>query len=119
MSCSAARRDAINVIGTAGPGEEPCSRISPPVTSAFPKNPGLEFYYESTPDQRGYSPNLTGTAFVDPGVGSFLRKLKSLSGQLNPDSEWVKLATKFDNKFHPRYTCTVREHSTLFDATIM
>jgi len=32
-------------------------------------------------------------------VGFFLRKLKSLSGQLNPDSEWIKLAPKFDAKF--------------------
>jgi cytochrome c peroxidase len=32
-------------------------------------------------------------------MGFFLRKLKSLSGQLNPDSEWAKLAPKFDSKF--------------------
>jgi cytochrome c peroxidase len=36
---------------------------------------------------------------VDAGVGSFLRKLKSLSGQLNPDSQWIALAPKFDGKF--------------------
>src|SRR6266700_2585031 len=45
------------------------------------------------------SPNLTGLEFVDSSVGFLLRKLKSLSGQLNPDSEWVKLAPKFDSKF--------------------
>jgi len=44
-------------------------------------------------------PNLTGAEFVDSGMGFFLRKLKSLSGQLNPDSEWAKLAPKFDSKF--------------------
>jgi len=32
-------------------------------------------------------------------VGFFLRKLKSLSGQLNPDSHWIELAPKFDAKF--------------------
>ncbi len=33
------------------------------------------------------------------GVGSFLRTLQSDSGQLNPDSEWIKLARKFEAKF--------------------
>ena len=33
------------------------------------------------------------------GVGSFLRTLQSDSGQLNPDSEWIKLAPKFEAKF--------------------
>ena len=32
-------------------------------------------------------------------MGFFLRKLKSLSGQLNPDSDWIKLAPKFDARF--------------------
>ena len=66
---------------------------------ACPRNPAAAVYFEATPDQRGYSPNPAGPAFVDFGVGLFLRKLKSLSGQLNPDSQWIALAPKFDGKF--------------------
>jgi cytochrome c peroxidase len=59
----------------------------------------LQYYYEGPPDQGGYSANPNGPAYVDSGVGFFLRKLKSLSGQLNPDSGWIQLAPKFDGKF--------------------
>src|SRR5258707_7095071 len=67
-----------------------------------PRNPGLQFYYEGQPDQRGYTANvagnIAGAAYVDSGVGNFLRTLQSDSGQLDPDSEWIKLAPKFDAK---------------------
>src|SRR5205807_4944627 len=82
-----------------GPGEEPLFTDFTASNLGVPRNPGLQFYYESVPDQRGYSPNPGGVTFVDSGVGFFLRRLKSLSGQLNPDSEWFKLAPKFDGKF--------------------
>jgi cytochrome c peroxidase len=36
---------------------------------------------------------------VDPGVGGFLLRMKSLSGQLNPDSSWMKRAPDFRGKF--------------------
>jgi cytochrome c peroxidase len=63
-----------------------------------PANRALQFYYEAAADAAGYSPNAAGPAYVDQGVGFFLRKLKSLSGQLNPDSQWIALAPKFDGK---------------------
>jgi cytochrome c peroxidase len=50
------------------------------------------------PDQLSYSPNPAGAAYIDTGVGAFLRTLQSDSGQLNPDSEWIKLAPKFEAK---------------------
>jgi len=82
-----------------GPGEEPLFTDFTASNLGVPGNPGLQFYYEGRPDQRSYSPNLAGAAYVDTGVGSFLRTLQSDSGQLNPDSEWIKLAPKFDAKF--------------------
>jgi len=81
-----------------GPGEEPLFTDFTASNLGVPRNPGLQFYYEGQPDQRSYSPNLAGAAYVDTGVGSFLRTLQSDSGQLNPDSEWIKLAPKFDAK---------------------
>lgn len=82
-----------------GRGEEPLFTDFTASNLGVPKNPGLQYYYEGAPDQRGYSANPEGQAYVDVGVGFFLRKLKSLSGQLNPDSAWIPLAPKFDGKF--------------------
>jgi cytochrome c peroxidase len=82
-----------------GPGEEPLFTDFTASNLGVPKNPGLQYYYEGAPDQRGYRANVDGPAYVDRGVGFFLRKLKSLSGQLNPDSGWIPLAPKFDGKF--------------------
>jgi cytochrome c peroxidase len=82
-----------------GPGEEPLFTDFTASNLGVPRNPALQFYFEATPDKSGYSPNPAGASFTDTGIGHFLRKLKSLSGQLNPDSQWVDLAPKFDGKF--------------------
>jgi len=82
-----------------GPGEEPLFTDFTASNLGVPRNSGLQIYYEGRADQRGYNPNPAGVAYIDTGVGSFLRTLKSDSGQLNPDAEWVKLAPKFDAKF--------------------
>jgi len=82
-----------------GPGEEPLFTDFTASNLGVPRNPGLQIFYEGKPDSLGYSPNPAGGAYVDTGVGSFLRTLQSDSGQLNPDSEWIKLAPKFDAKF--------------------
>ena len=81
-----------------GPGEEPLFTDFTASNLGVPRNSALEIYDEATPDALGYSPNTEGAAYVDPGVGGFLRRLKSLSGQLNPDISWMALAPKFDGK---------------------
>jgi len=58
----------------------------------LPKNPADPFYYETTPDSFGFTPNPAGFAFTDLGVGLFLR---NLSGT-NPNSDWSPLAPAFD-----------------------
>ncbi len=82
-----------------GPGEEPLFTDFTASNLGVPRDPGLQYFYEATPDQHGYAANPSGTAYVDSGVGFFLRKQKSLSGQLNPDSGWIHLAPHFDGKF--------------------
>lgn len=82
-----------------GPGEEPLFTDFTASNLGVPRNPGLEFYAEAAPDAAGYSANPAGPAYIDLGVGYFLRRLKSLSGQLNPDSRWIALAPKFDGRF--------------------
>jgi cytochrome c peroxidase len=81
-----------------GPGEEPLFTDFTASNLGVPANPGLQFYYEGTAEPGGYSPNPAGLAFVDLGVGSFLRRMKSLSGQLNPDLKWMTFAPKFDGR---------------------
>jgi len=81
MTCSAARR-VQRVSSRRGPGEEPCLRTLPPVISR-PRNPGLQFYYEGRPDQRGYTPDVAGN--LAGGVRrcrsrKLLRTLQSDSG---------------------------------------
>jgi len=82
-----------------GPGEEPLFTDFTASNLGVPPNTALQFYFEGTREKDGYSANPQGPAYTDSGVGFFLRKLKSLSGQLNPDSEWIGLAPKFDGKF--------------------
>jgi cytochrome c peroxidase len=82
-----------------GPGEEPLFTDFTASNLGVPRNPMLQFYDEGSPGEAGYRPNPDGAAYVDGGVGFFLRKLQSLSGQLNPDSQWITLAPKFDGKF--------------------
>jgi cytochrome c peroxidase len=82
-----------------GPGEEPLFTDFTASNLGVPRNPGLQLYYEGRPDQLGYTANPAGEAYVDTGVGFFLRTLQSDSGQIDPDFEWIKLAPKFDAKF--------------------
>jgi cytochrome c peroxidase len=81
-----------------GPGEEPLFTDFTASNIGVPANAGLQYYYETTPDKHHYAANPKGTQWVDTGVGAFLLKQKSLSGQLNPDSGWMQLAPKFDGK---------------------
>jgi len=90
-NCNQCHRDG-------GPGEEPLFTDFTASNLGVPANAGLQFYYEGAAEPGGYSPNALGSAFVDLGVGPFLRRMKSLSGQLNPDSRWTALAPKFDGK---------------------
>jgi cytochrome c peroxidase len=60
----------------------------------IPKNPAIPYYSENNADRYGYIANPSGFAYVDKGVGGFLA-----NPQLNPNSEWVKLASQFNGKF--------------------
>ena len=81
-----------------GPGEEPLFTDFTASNLGVPGNSGVQLFYEGRPDH-GYTPNPAGAAYVDTGVGAFLRTLRSDSGQMDPDSGWLKLAPKFDGKF--------------------
>jgi len=59
-----------------------------------PRNGSIPYFSESNRDEYGYTPNPAGAAFVDKGVGDFLRNLT-----LNPNSDWARLAPRFEGKF--------------------
>jgi cytochrome c peroxidase len=61
----------------------------------LPRNPNNPFYFQTTPDGFGFTPNPAGPAFTDLGVGLFLR---SLFGGVNPNADWTPLAPQFDGK---------------------
>ena len=65
----------------------------------LPKNVAIPYYDESKPDKYGFAPNPLGLAFIDRGVGDFLRSPG------NPDSDWKQYANSFDGKFQ---TSTLR-----------
>jgi len=81
-----------------GPGEEPLFTDFTSSNIGVPRNSALQFYSEGSSDHLGYTPNPDGTRYVDPGVGGFLLRLKSLSGQMNPDSAWIQLSPGFAGK---------------------
>jgi cytochrome c peroxidase len=64
-----------------------------------PKNPALAYYTQTKPDRYGYVGDPEGQAFVDLGVGGFLRSPE------NGNDAWRVLASKFDGRFR---TVTVR-----------
>jgi cytochrome c peroxidase len=65
----------------------------------LPGNLAIPYYSETQPDRNGYAANPAGAAFIDKGVGDFLR------GPDNINSEWKQYANSFDGKFQ---TTTLR-----------
>ena len=59
----------------------------------IPKNRALAYYTQTKPDHYGYIGDPEGQAFVDLGVGGFLRSPE------NGNDAWRALASKFDGRF--------------------
>jgi cytochrome c peroxidase len=62
----------------------------------LPKNPRDAFYFETTPDSRGFTPNPEGFDFTDFGLGTFLRS--GFGSAPNPNSAWRRFASVSDGK---------------------
>ncbi len=70
----------------------------------LPKNPRDSFYYETTPDSFGFTPNPAGFTYTDFGLGEFLRS--GYATAPNPNSSWVQFAATSDGKMQ---TSTARD----------
>jgi cytochrome c peroxidase len=60
----------------------------------LPKNPRDSFYYETTPDSYGFTPNPEGYAYTDYGLGTFLRS--GFGSAPSPNSSWRQYASVSD-----------------------
>jgi len=63
----------------------------------LPINPRVAFYYETTPDFFGFTPNPFGFGYRDLGLGNFLRS--GFGSAPNPNSDWISLAPSVDGQF--------------------
>src|SRR5439155_18093877 len=63
----------------------------------LPLNPRDAFYYQTTPDFFGLTPNPLGFAYRDLGLGTFLRS--GFGSAPNPNSQWTSLAPSVDGQF--------------------
>ena len=62
----------------------------------LPKNPRVAFYYETTPDSLGFTPNPGGFTYTDDGLGTFLRS--GFGSAPNPNSSWTQYAPTVDGQ---------------------
>jgi cytochrome c peroxidase len=69
-----------------------------------PLNPRNAFYYETTPDFFGFTPNPLGFGYRDLGVGTFLRS--GFGSEPNPNSNWIPFAPTSDGQVQ---TSTARD----------
>src|SRR6201987_5793055 len=70
----------------------------------LPKNPRDSFYYETTPDSFGFTPNPGGFTYTDLGLGTFLRS--GFGSAPNPNLTWRQFASKSDGQMQ---TSTARD----------
>jgi cytochrome c peroxidase len=63
----------------------------------LPLNPRNAFYYQTTPDFFGFTPNPLGFAYRDLGMGTFLRS--GFGSAPNPNASWIPFAPLTDGQF--------------------
>jgi cytochrome c peroxidase len=63
----------------------------------LPINPRNAFYYQTTPDFYGFTPNPFGFGYRDLGLGMFLRS--GFGSAPNPNASWIPLAPTVDGQF--------------------
>ena len=63
----------------------------------LPLNPRVAFYYETTPDFFGFTPNPLGFSYRDLGMGTFLRS--GFGSGTNPNATWIPQAPDVDGQF--------------------
>jgi cytochrome c peroxidase len=103
-NCNSCHVDGRGTTLTAGQTDTSTAATSNPLFTCFgsaneglPLNPRNAFYYQTTPDSFGFTPNPLGFGYRDLGMGTFLRS--GFGSWPNPNSEWIPLAPKADGTF--------------------
>ncbi len=63
----------------------------------LPLNPRNAFYYQTTPDFFGFTPNSIGFGYRDLGMGTFLRS--GYGSAPSPNADWTQFAPTTDGQF--------------------
>ncbi|MBV9301560.1 MAG: hypothetical protein JOY62_17215 [Acidobacteriaceae bacterium] len=99
-STSAIQMDTPETSFNEVPDAEPLFSDFEAFNLGLPRNTHIPYYYESKPDKFDVTPNPMGLAYIDRGLGDFLRSV------VNPNSRWTKYAEQSDGKFQ---TATTRD----------
>ena len=103
-NCNSCHLDARGTTLTPGqvdnsntPGGAPVFTCFGSANEGLPLNPRVAFYYQTTPDFFGFTPNPFGFGYRDLGMGTFLRS--GFGSGPNPNSFWTQFAPMVDGQF--------------------
>jgi cytochrome c peroxidase len=110
-NCNSCHLDGLSTTLTAGQTDTGTPASTRPLFTCFgyanlglPLNPRDAFYYQTTPDFYGFTPNPFGFGYRDLGLGTFLRS--GFGSADNPNSAWVPFAPQTDGQMQ---TSTARD----------
>jgi cytochrome c peroxidase len=110
-NCNSCHLDGRSTTLTPGQSDTGSAASTRPLFTCFgyanlglPLNPRDAFYYQTTPDFFGFTPNPFGFAFRDLGLGTFLRS--GFGSAPNPDSNFTQFAPTSDGQMQ---TSTARD----------
>ena len=102
-NCNSCHLDGVSTLLDEGRDRHGTPAPAPPPFTCFgyaniglPLNPRDAFYYQTTPDRFGFTPNPLGFGYRDLGLGTFLRS--GFGSAPNPNSDWLELAPSVDGQ---------------------
>jgi cytochrome c peroxidase len=102
-NCNSCHLDGLGTTLSPGQKDTSAPAATNPLFTCFgsaneglPMNPRVAFYYETTPDAYGFTPNPFGFGYRDLGLGTFLRS--GFGSAPNPESDWTQYAPASDGQ---------------------
>jgi cytochrome c peroxidase len=110
-NCNSCHLDGLGTVLKPGPKKHLVAADVRPLFTCFgfanlglPLNPRDAFFYQTTPDSFGFTPNPFGFGFRDLGLGTFLRSGPGAAP--NPNASWIQFAPTSDGQVQ---TSTARD----------
>lgn len=102
-NCNSCHLDGRGTTLTTGTTDTSAAALVNPLFTCFgsanlglPLNPRVAFFYETTPDSFGFTPNPLGFGYRDLGLGTFLRS--GFGSAPNPNATWTQFAPTVDGQ---------------------